>query len=115
MMKTLSLVVEDDSEASEALLTKYSARGKQSGSLRYVEGRGLDTGMFYRIVLLGGGREPQTFYWNGSLEETIDLARRTGVENEFDQFRILELSGGIKSRGGGTEVFSERLASRRSS
>ena len=59
--------------------------------------------MLYKVVFQRADREIETLYWNGSLEETISLARSAAFECEFEEFRIIEFAGS------GAEVFSEKL------
>ena len=47
--------------------------------------------MIYEAVLLRLGEEIQTLYWKGSLQETVNLARRIALKCEADQFRVIEL------------------------
>jgi hypothetical protein len=61
--------------------------------------------MLYKVVFQRADREIETLYWNGSLEETISLARSAMFECEFEEFHIIE------SAGSGAEVFSEKLPS----
>ena len=61
--------------------------------------------MVYEAVLLRNGEEIQTLYWNGSLQETVDLARWIALNCEVDQFRIIEFGGSD------AEVHSEEVAS----
>jgi hypothetical protein len=61
--------------------------------------------MVYEAVLLRNGEEIQTLYWNGSLQETVNLARTIAFKCEADQFRIIEVADG------GAEVRSEEAAS----
>ena len=61
--------------------------------------------MVYKVVFERGGREIETLYWNGSLEETISLARSAALECGFEEFHIVE------SAVSGAEVFSEKLPS----
>jgi hypothetical protein len=61
--------------------------------------------MVYEAVLLRNGEEIQTLYWNGSLQETVNLARTIALKCEADQFRIIEVADG------GAEVRSEEDAS----
>ena len=62
--------------------------------------------MMYEAVLLRNGEEIQTLYWNGSLQETVNLARRIAAfKCEADRFRIIEVADG------GAEVRSEEAAS----
>jgi hypothetical protein len=63
--------------------------------------------MVYEAVLLRNGEEIQTFYWNGSLQETVNLARAIALKCEADRFRIIEFAGSC------AEVHSEEVASRR--
>ena len=49
--------------------------------------------MFYEAVLLRNGEEIQTLYWNGSLRETVNLARTIALKFEADRFRIIEFAG----------------------
>ena len=53
--------------------------------------------MVYKIVVLRDDREIDTLYWNGSLEETINLAREIGVKCEADRFRVIELACGAEA------------------
>jgi hypothetical protein len=57
--------------------------------------------MVYEAVLLRNGEEIQTLYWNGSLQETVSLARTISLKCEADRFRIIELADS------GAEVRSE--------
>jgi hypothetical protein len=57
--------------------------------------------MVYKIVVQRNDHEIDTLYWNGSLEETINLAREIGIKCEADRFRVIELAGG------GAEAHSE--------
>jgi hypothetical protein len=61
--------------------------------------------MIYKVVLQRADCEIETLYWEGSLEETISLARSTAFECGFQEFRIIE------SGGSGAEVCSEQLPS----
>jgi hypothetical protein len=61
--------------------------------------------MMYEAVLLRNGEEIQTLYWNGSLQETVNLARAIALKCEADQFRIIEVADN------GAEVRSEEAAS----
>jgi len=61
--------------------------------------------VFYEVVLQRNGEEIQTLYWNGSLEETINLARTIALKCEADRFRITEFAGS------GAEVRWEEAAS----
>jgi hypothetical protein len=49
--------------------------------------------MVYKIVVQRKDSEIDTLYWNGSLEETINLARKIGVKCEADRFRVIEFAG----------------------
>jgi hypothetical protein len=49
--------------------------------------------MVYKIVVQRNDREIDTLYWNGSLEETINLAREIGIKCEADRFQVLEVAG----------------------
>jgi hypothetical protein len=49
--------------------------------------------MVYQIVVHRSDSEIDTLYWNGSLEETMNLARKIGVKCEADRFRVIELAG----------------------
>jgi hypothetical protein len=72
----------------------------------YAENRmGVGKSMVYKVTFQRADREIETLYWEGSLEETISLARSVASECWFEEFRIIE------SGGSGTEVFSERLPS----
>ena len=46
--------------------------------------------MVYKVLLLKDGRDLEALYWNGALDETVDLARKTTVELGADLFRITE-------------------------
>ena len=48
--------------------------------------------MVYGAVLLRNGEEIQTLYWNGSLQETVNLARTIALKCEADRFCIIELA-----------------------
>jgi hypothetical protein len=48
--------------------------------------------MSYKIVVQRNDREIDTLYWEGSLEETINLAREIGIKREADRFRVIELA-----------------------
>ena len=61
--------------------------------------------MVYEAVLLRNGEEIQTLYWNGSLQETVNLARTIAVKCKADRFRIIEFGGSV------AEVHSEEAAS----
>jgi hypothetical protein len=59
----------------------------------------------YEAVLLRIGEEIQTLYWNGSLQETVNLARTIALKCEADRLRIIELTDS------GAEVRLEEAAS----
>jgi hypothetical protein len=59
----------------------------------------------FEAVLLRMGEEIQTLYWNGSLQETVNLARTIALKCEADRFRIIELADSD------TEVRLEEVAS----
>jgi hypothetical protein len=61
--------------------------------------------MVYKVAFQRADREIETLYWEGSLEETIGLARSVARECGFEGFLIIEPDGS------GTELFSERLPS----
>jgi hypothetical protein len=61
--------------------------------------------MIYEAVLLRNGEEIRTLYWNGSLQETVDLARAIAPKCEADRFRIIEFADS------GAEVRSEEAVS----
>jgi hypothetical protein len=61
--------------------------------------------MVYEVVLLRSGEEIETLYWNGSLQETVNLARAIALKCEADRFRIIELADS------GAEVRLEEAAS----
>jgi hypothetical protein len=61
--------------------------------------------MMYEAVLLRNGEEIQTLYWNGSLQETVNLARTIALKCEADRFRIIEHADS------GAEVRLEEAAS----
>ena len=46
----------------------------------------------YEAVLLRLGEEIRTLYWNGSLQETVNLARRIALKCEADRFRVIEFA-----------------------
>jgi hypothetical protein len=56
--------------------------------------------MRYRVVIEKDGRNIQTIYWAGPLEETQWLARKMACKYTADGLRIFEL--------GGTEVCFEQ-------
>jgi hypothetical protein len=49
--------------------------------------------MLYKIVVQRNHGEIDTLYWNGSLEETINLAREIVIKCEADRFRVIEFAG----------------------
>ena len=49
--------------------------------------------MTYQVVFQRAGRERETLYWNGSLDETQRLARTIASEWESDRFLIVEFDG----------------------
>ena len=57
-------------------------------------GAGKDRSMNYRVVLQSNGRDIETLYWSGSLEETRVLAREIALKCGADGFRIFEFSNG---------------------
>ena len=61
--------------------------------------------MMYEAVFLRNGEEIRTLYWNGSLHETVNLARTIALKCEADRFRIIELADS------GVEVRSEEAVS----
>jgi hypothetical protein len=61
--------------------------------------------MVYEAVRRRNGEEIQTLYWNGSLPETVNLARTIALKFEADRFRIIELTDS------GAEVRLEEAAS----
>lgn len=61
--------------------------------------------MLYEAVVLRNGEEIQTVYWNGSLQETVNLARTIALKYEADRFRIIEHANG------GAEVRLEEAVS----
>jgi hypothetical protein len=61
--------------------------------------------MVYEALLLRNGEEIQTLYWNGFLQETVNLARTIALKCGADRFRIIEFTGS------GAEVRSEEAAS----
>ena len=48
--------------------------------------------MIYEAVFLRNGEEIQTLYWDGSFQETVNLARRISFKCEADRFRVIELA-----------------------
>ena len=48
--------------------------------------------MVYEAVFLRNGEEIQTLYWDGSLQETVNLARTISFKCEADRFRVIELA-----------------------
>jgi hypothetical protein len=48
--------------------------------------------MPYEAVLLRNGEEIQALYWNGSLQETVNLTRTIALKFEADRFRIIEFA-----------------------
>jgi hypothetical protein len=61
--------------------------------------------MVYEAVLFRNGEEIQTLYWNGPLQETVNLARTIALKCEADRFRIIEFADS------GFEVRSEEAVS----
>jgi hypothetical protein len=61
--------------------------------------------MVYEAVIQRNGGEIQTLYWNGSLQDTVNLARAIALKCEADRFRIIEFAHN------GAEVHSEEVAS----
>jgi hypothetical protein len=61
--------------------------------------------MVYEAVLLRLGEEIKTLYWNGSLQETVNLARRIALNCEADRFRVIECTDS------GAEVRLEEVVS----
>ena len=61
--------------------------------------------MVYEAVLLRLGEEIQTLYWNGSLQETVNLAHTIALKCEADRFRIIEFADS------GAEVRLEEVVS----
>ena len=61
--------------------------------------------MMYEAVLLRNDEEIRTLYWNGSLQETVNLARAIAFKCEADRFRIIEFADN------GAEVRLEEAAS----
>jgi hypothetical protein len=56
--------------------------------------------MSYQIVFQKDGRDIQTVYWNGSLEEARSLATQIANECEADAFQISEFTD--------AQVYSEK-------
>jgi hypothetical protein len=48
--------------------------------------------MVYEAVFLRNGEEIQALYWDGSLQETVNLARTISFKCEADRFRVIELA-----------------------
>ena len=49
--------------------------------------------MVYEAVLLRNGEEIQTLYWNGSLQETVNLARTIAVKCKSSEKRARRGNG----------------------
>ena len=64
--------------------------------------------VYEAVLLRNGDEEIQTLYWNGSLQETVNLARTISLKCEADRFRIIELADS------GAEVRFEEAVSRNS-
>jgi hypothetical protein len=60
-----------------------------------------DETMAYRVVFRRHGRDIETLYWNGSLDETRDLARRISSQCEAEEFRRIDFTDT------GAEIWSE--------
>jgi len=58
--------------------------------------------MSYQVVFQRNGRTRETLYWNGSLDETQELARTIALNPDIDRFLIVEFHGNA------AEVYSER-------
>ena len=50
--------------------------------------------MSYQVVFQSNGRDVETVYWTGSLDETRRLARQIARKCQADAFRILGLPNG---------------------
>ena len=61
--------------------------------------------MVHEAILLRDAEEIQTLYWNGSLQETVNLARKIALKCGADRFRIIEFTDS------GAEVRSEEAVS----
>ena len=61
--------------------------------------------MVYEAVLLRRGEEIQTLYWNGSLEETVNLAHTIALKCEADRVRIIEFTDGRPEMGSEEAAF----------
>lgn len=48
--------------------------------------------MVYEAILLRNGEKSKPLYWNGSLQETVNLARTIALKCEADRFRIIEFA-----------------------
>jgi hypothetical protein len=48
--------------------------------------------MSYRVVIQKDGHDIGTLYWNGSLEETLSLARQIAIKCDADALRISDSS-----------------------
>jgi hypothetical protein len=51
--------------------------------------------MTYQVVFESSGRDIETVYWTGSLEETRRLARQIARKGQADAFRILDFTNGV--------------------
>jgi hypothetical protein len=51
--------------------------------------------MTYRVVFESSGRDIETVYWTGSLDETRRLARQIARKRRADAFRILDFTNGV--------------------
>jgi hypothetical protein len=50
--------------------------------------------MSYQVVFQSDGRDIETVYWTGSLDETRRLARQIARKCQADAFRILGFTNG---------------------
>jgi hypothetical protein len=104
-VRAISSTDADPGRAGRASLRRF-ADGGFGAEDRATVIVGVETkSMVYKVLFQLADRETETLYWNGSLEETISLARSTAFECGFEEFRIIE------SAGSGAEVFSEKLPS----
>ena len=57
---------------------------------REIVASGVPERMSYKVSFQKNGREIETLYWNGSLEETRRLATQVAIECKADAFQIFD-------------------------
>jgi hypothetical protein len=51
--------------------------------------------MSYQVIFQNNGRDIETVYWTGSLDETRKLARQIARKCQADTFRIFDFTSGM--------------------